>query len=595
MAVGPLIIDAIRSEPTIFTTTFENQFEKLILEPFSKVEGDAFPNLIVVDGLDECRDLPSQGTGTLHSIPSQARLLRIVENAITFSTPNPFIFFLCSRPEPEILNGINRACFVSCLKRIPISYETIKHWDNFPNTLRYRATEVAKHFSESDRDIQRYFLQEFTRLRREHPALQNEDAWPSTPDILTLVWKASGQFIFAVTVIKYIDRLDELPQERLRTILDLEVGDIADSPYGTLDLLYRQILSVCRNWDRVYPILRLLVTPHLRSLSDVDRANWRSPSMIAKLLGLKPGEVKTLLSRLHSVIHVLEDDHSDMHIQHASFTDFLLNRARSGVYHVPQFPTAEYCDIVAVFLLRALSTSTSTYPPFHSSCQPFHSVYSFWKCNVVQQPDLERKVVIFVRLYLVRVESPSSDLLAELDALDPYLLSTLIATVDSGLALSPGWLQCLTWAKSLRERKPQRFIARMESFLQNLHVGFRQSQGLDLITFIRGLYATLFRTKTLELPLDLLVVPAAAEFRFPGDWMVVCLKEMDRAWIESMCDGLCISDRRLLTSDVLHDTPHTIHCGLFTTEEVARLKAIFVQRGDWRDDWVPCSKIFLDD
>ncbi|KAI3608843.1 nwd2 [Moniliophthora roreri] len=61
--LGPSIIKMIRMRPNIFEIAVEQQFQRLSLDPFSKlapVVGQHLANLIVVDGVDECVDLRSQ-------------------------------------------------------------------------------------------------------------------------------------------------------------------------------------------------------------------------------------------------------------------------------------------------------------------------------------------------------------------------------------------------------------------------------------------------------------------------------------------------------------------------------------------------------
>ncbi|EEB99000.1 hypothetical protein MPER_01391 [Moniliophthora perniciosa FA553] len=55
--LGPKIIEAIREDPMILNSTVENQFQKLIVEPCSQMAGAEWedsPNVIIIDGLDEC-------------------------------------------------------------------------------------------------------------------------------------------------------------------------------------------------------------------------------------------------------------------------------------------------------------------------------------------------------------------------------------------------------------------------------------------------------------------------------------------------------------------------------------------------------------
>ncbi|EEB90379.1 hypothetical protein MPER_11421 [Moniliophthora perniciosa FA553] len=110
--LGPHIIEAIRSDPNIFHTSFERQFEKLIVEPCFKAEGvawDDLPLVIEVDGLDEC----------FHH-PSQERLLAIICRVATFRTPVPWAFIVFSRPDVQIRDALVHGGFDAILKRFTI-------------------------------------------------------------------------------------------------------------------------------------------------------------------------------------------------------------------------------------------------------------------------------------------------------------------------------------------------------------------------------------------------------------------------------------------------------------------------------------------
>ncbi|KAK7043064.1 hypothetical protein VNI00_008802 [Paramarasmius palmivorus] len=459
--VASSIIEAIRSHPNIFKTSAENQFQKLLLEPFSRIPQASrrmLPNLIVVDGLDECIN---------HS--SQRRLLGILDLAITFSAPDPFpfIFLLCSRPELQIRNGIDDAAFASCLDQIQISSATIR---------------ITGELTESDLDIQRYFLEKFTWLRRKyHGVLRTENnIWPSEDVVMDLVQRASGQFIFAVTVIDYIDTLEARPQDRLKAILSEVPAEIPSSPYPALDMLYRQILSACQlHWQRLRPILRLLLTHH-PPVARVPRSKEpkvkpHSPHIIAGLFQLESGEVEMFLLKLHSVIHVPDNPEEAIHILHASFTEFLLDNARSGDYNVLPYSREEYCDLAAVFLLRTLSSYAPFYPLSSlASDHSFSAAFIRWQGVVssIKNGSLLEIASGYWSEYCCQLEAPSGTLLAQLDGFDPYTVGALTLVPWDPTYILQSWRTCLHWAKSLGEKAPRIFIRNMEAFLCEFCMGY---------------------------------------------------------------------------------------------------------------------------
>ncbi|KAJ3755389.1 hypothetical protein EV360DRAFT_26293, partial [Lentinula raphanica] len=142
-----------------------------------------------------------------------------------------------------------------------------------------------------------------------------------------LVYKASGQFIFATTIVKFVDDNFSLPSERLRIVLgsteEEEQGDSTDQPFRELDKLYRQILSVNPNTRQLVQILGAAVVFHEGSVPTMNT--------IEQLLALKPGEVSASLSGMHSLLKAdYEEEPSSIEFTHKSLTDFLLDSKRSG-------------------------------------------------------------------------------------------------------------------------------------------------------------------------------------------------------------------------------------------------------------------------
>ncbi|KAK7047912.1 hypothetical protein VNI00_006240 [Paramarasmius palmivorus] len=455
--IGPLIIDAIRSDPNLFNNTAKVQFRKLLLEPFSIAKRSwqrNTPNLLVVDGIDECMDHPSQ-----------QQLIEIVDYTVSFDTPTPFIFLLCSRPETQISRYIENAGFASFLKRIEVSGTTVR----FTGKL-----------TESDLDIQKYFLEKFAELRRQYPILRDQgEMWPSRDDVTNLVQRASGQFIFAVTVIKFVDTndVDDRPQDRLKTILSTEPGIIQASPYPALDLLYQQILSTCRHWDKVHAVLRLLVADHyVRHIPPL-------PSIVTELLQFRPGDVEMVLSQLRSVIYLPEDASSKIRILHASFTEFLLDRARSGNFFISRYSQEEYADFVALRLLHTLSFYTACYPPYNNYLSGHRSdaAITKWQAAAIAVTDsstLSYYASQYWTLYCVQTEDPSASLLAKLEELDPYVAIALALTSESAPTFLD-WNNCLQWAKyKSRAGALRTFIGKMNALLDHdggFYIGYSKN------------------------------------------------------------------------------------------------------------------------
>ncbi|KAK7025942.1 hypothetical protein VNI00_015857 [Paramarasmius palmivorus] len=406
--LGPMITEAIHSNPGIFQLSFEEQFQKLILDPCSRVDPKAWeklPNLVVIDGLDECI-----------LIKSQERLISMIQEAI----PNcPFRFLIASRPEPRIHRAFEHKMFTPHLSCLSI--------DNSPDSAQ---------------DIHTYFQHRFTQLNDTHPALCHLDVpWPGEENIQKLVQRACGQFIFAETVMKYLENDDELPTERLKAILRIRADseDLPESAYPELDLLYHQILSNCPHWDD------------------------------------GPGQICFF---------------------HASFTEYLLNPTRSKDYYIQPHTESGYFDLVAQAFLHIISVRSQDYlqdlskfPPMLPEEYKMHfSTLDLGKDFVSSLHEQIGDIMLnsygsdirsyheplFVILPLLcRLESPSAELLSALNHFDPYAFATWLlnwyqnSDVDSEKKDNyfQYWRPAIAWARSLGTRAPKTFIKNMESIL----------------------------------------------------------------------------------------------------------------------------------
>jgi hypothetical protein len=85
-------------------------------------------------------------------------------------------------------------------------------------------------------DIRQFIRSRFSTICHENSRLLKNEMrpWPSHSDVDSLVKKADGSFIFAVTLMNFMDQGRGLPQEKLRVALTAEAG---------LDELYKQVLS----------------------------------------------------------------------------------------------------------------------------------------------------------------------------------------------------------------------------------------------------------------------------------------------------------------------------------------------------------------
>ena len=169
--------------------------------------------------------------------------------------------------------------------------------------------------------------------------------WPFEDDLQKLVWRASGQFIYAATVIKFVNSDTDLrtPEEKLDIIL--KPGPIQGSPFSELDRLYTQILSIYPDSTVLVHTLGVILVFEALSPSGVN-----SLAIIATIAGFGEAKLHVVLRALQSVTEirndpVFDDDDDNepngtnfrlVKLSHRSFHDFLTDRERSGPYFIDE-------------------------------------------------------------------------------------------------------------------------------------------------------------------------------------------------------------------------------------------------------------------
>ncbi|KAJ6586150.1 hypothetical protein B0H19DRAFT_925298, partial [Mycena capillaripes] len=270
---------AVEENPTIVGRSISVQLRELILEPSRKL--DTAPWIIIIDGLDECAGEETQQE-ILHLVKDSAQQCR------------PLKFIIASRPEAHICEVMEGPSFLGI----------------------YRRFNIEQSFA----DVRTYFRSEFAKIHHDHSTMASVPTpWPSEGIMEHLVYKSSGYFIYATTVIKFVGDKHFRPTARLKIITDGTEASF-QSPFSALDQLYTQILSAVPSLhNRLVAILRVVL--HFKM----------SPSQIEVILGMEPGDVKLSLRGLHSVV---QRKWGELQIIHASFQDFLCNPSRAGSFYV---------------------------------------------------------------------------------------------------------------------------------------------------------------------------------------------------------------------------------------------------------------------
>ncbi|KAJ6470325.1 hypothetical protein C8R45DRAFT_422669 [Mycena sanguinolenta] len=264
----------VEDDPSIVGWSIAAQMQKLISEPCS-ARRHHDPVVIVIDGLDECEG---------HDIQV------VILQAILTASSTLLRFMVASRPEPHIC----------------------EMFDSPDYDGHYRSFNVEQSFE----DVRKYLSDEFGRIHWEHCAMRSVPLpWPLPGVLDQLIRKSSGYFIYASTIVKFIDDINYRPTERLAIILDDGVG--SESAFDGLDQLYMTILSSAPRQSQLIPIFCAIVNFDFNT------------SMLDLVLRLADGETRLLLRSLNSLLDVPSVDGDPISSYHASFPDFLNNPSRS--------------------------------------------------------------------------------------------------------------------------------------------------------------------------------------------------------------------------------------------------------------------------
>ncbi|KAM6499294.1 hypothetical protein JOM56_004802 [Amanita muscaria] len=303
------IVHALNKIPHIPTKAVEPQFEQLVAHPFKPTNNIASQMsqpapVVIIDGVDECSEEKLQ-----------QRFLTVIGNAVK-NRRVPLRFLIVSRPEPLI-------------------DETLNKFKDFTVSI-----DLAK-LDDSNRDIQRYLEDKFSEIasnRGVHPT------WPGQEIINEIVFKSSGNFIFASLVIRFISDEDYDPEFLLNIVRNLTPRRDM-SPFALLDELFLEILKRQRDQDFLKPFLALLVGRIYIEHGDLHKDD-------ATLMNVSEKELRIKLRRMRSLFKFKPF----IDLYHKSFLDFLQDSSRSGQYHVSK-PSGlkQYLELVVDSVVRHVS------------------------------------------------------------------------------------------------------------------------------------------------------------------------------------------------------------------------------------------------
>jgi len=299
-----IFIPLVQSDPGIAHESPYHQMDKLIVRPLKEAD---ISTVIVIDALDEFKD-----------DESDSAILSVLGRLV--SEIPKVKFFLTGRPDPRIRRGF----------RLP---------------LLAKVTDIfVLHGVESglvDDDI---------RLFLERSLLGIADGWPTEEQLDELCERAGGLFVHAMATVKFIDKQNSSPRKRLDLLLRSGEKGVHEGKtriktsfktHATLDSLYMTILEEAFNDPEDDPTIRSVIGAVVLALNPL------SPSAIAVLLGFDVEEVSPVLSSVHSLLTLREDDH-DQPVRpfHKSFPDFIVDPARCANPRFRVYPLDRHKELL---------------------------------------------------------------------------------------------------------------------------------------------------------------------------------------------------------------------------------------------------------
>jgi hypothetical protein len=293
--------NAMIADITLPTKSMEIQIRSLVIEPFRRCQfRPAHTPTILIDGLDEC-----QGSDI------QRAILKLIANAKA-AAGVPLRFLIASRPEFWIRDEFDRQPLFDITQRLELSGS------------RQASLDIKKYLEDGFAEIYDKNLDVMAGVQR---------PWPPTKKIDRLVYDASGQFVYASTVLKFVGA--EFCDPRIQLNIISTPGPLQASAFSDLDRLYTKILSVFPRRASLIRVLEsLLVNPH--------------PTTIEKCFGVERGELNMVLRATSSLLlreEVIVDQDKDLELIygcktpyiffcHRSFREYLMDSNRSGEFAI---------------------------------------------------------------------------------------------------------------------------------------------------------------------------------------------------------------------------------------------------------------------
>ncbi|KAF8653625.1 hypothetical protein AX16_003777 [Volvariella volvacea WC 439] len=335
--VGRIMEDIISRDPSILDSTIEHQWNSLVIEPLCRALAGVLPcathrPLIVIDGLDECK-----------SSSDHQQLLQLLITFLEHGLGKWFAFLVASRPESHITSEVE--------------YLITQR----PSYFRSPSLMLAE-TEESRADMKLILDTRFNGIYHRRRLVIGSHQWPPSGAVEHIIDLSKGQFIYVLTIVRWLEDDDGDPIRRLQVIFDASNDEKARA-FAPLDMLYNLILESATSKEAGYlvvPCLALIIgfgewkiallgnsllsdvpeddDSDIQEVGSSYTTNIHSVKELAAFWNKAPEFIFLTLQPLHSVLQLLpcDKDHDtrDVAFFHTSFSEYLQNPLRSQTYNI---------------------------------------------------------------------------------------------------------------------------------------------------------------------------------------------------------------------------------------------------------------------
>ena len=314
------VCDLLTQIPNIVTQSIEQQLQKLFWEPLDNAlvasevpSSGEVPLIVVIDGLDECSDVGAQ------------RFVEALLRRFQRDLPVHLRFLLFSRSERHI--------------GIPIKESGV-------DVARFELHDIPQ--SDVSHDIRIHVEASMAEMSSRKSW---GNSWYTEDDIHFIVVQANVLFIYAATVLRYLENSKFRPEKRLQTLrrLELTAKTTKTDALRPLHLLYSIILENLGEADDLedfeVDLIRkiLFILAHLPTPLPIPT--------IADMLDSELDEVRACISSLSSVVRQPAEISEPVTVLHASFPEFIRSPSKLLPPHLHLDVAVFHC----LFLIRCLA------------------------------------------------------------------------------------------------------------------------------------------------------------------------------------------------------------------------------------------------